>query len=421
MRLRVLALWASLRSSYWLVPTLMALGAVVLAYGLIVVNDYIPPELSSKLKWLYSGGPEGARSLLSTIAGSVITVAGTTFSITIAALTLASSQFGPRLLRTFRRDTGNQVVLGAFISTFLYCLLVLRTIVGTDKNRYVPDLAITFGVFLAVLSLAVLIYFIHHTAASIQVSNLMDSVAKDLNSTIEANLPEQDRPLVSTSQSDELSRIEAPIENTAAIKTRSGGYLLRIDYEALVRYARKRNCRLFIHLKPGDFSLPDLPLATITPGDAADKDENEQGSLYNHFYFGHERTPEQDPEHAFLELAEIAVRALSPGINDPFTAIAGLDKVTESMALVAKRRIAPRYLCDAENTLRVITVRVEHRELVFAAFQFIRKAATGNREVLAHLSNRLRMLLERTDDPNLSSALEQQLMRADEDIRQCQS
>ena len=259
-------------------PTLMALGAIVLAYSLILINGYIPDDLSGKLKWLYSGGPEGARSVLSTIAGSVVTVAGTTFSITIAALTLASSQFGPRLLRTFRRDTGNQIVLGTFISTFLYCLLVLRTIVGTNQNRYVPDLAVTFGVFLAILSLAVLIYFIHHTAASIQVSNLMDSVARDLTSTIEANLPERDVPGIFETLNDDPGTIQARAEGAEKITTRRGGYVLRVDYEALIRYATKRNCHLLVHLKPGDFSLPDFLLATIIPADGANEDE--QGSVY---------------------------------------------------------------------------------------------------------------------------------------------
>ncbi len=392
----------------------MALGASILAYSLVAVNDYIPTKSLDKLKWLYSGGPEGARSVLSTIAGSVVTVAGTVFSITIAALTLASSQFGPRLLRTFRRDTGNQIVLGTFISTFLYCLLVLRTVLGTDKNQFVPGAAVTVGVLLAVLSLAVLIYFIHHTAASIQVSNLMESVERELNSTIENNLPDRGEKEAPSPRND-----PPRIGNAKEIKTREGGYLLHVDYESLIHHAARMNGFIHIYLRPGNFSLVDFPLAAITPAAVVSADED-YSSLYGCFYFGSERTPEQDPEHAFLQLAEIAVRALSPGINDPFTAIACLDKITQSMALVARRRIDSRFLYDERNTLRVVAVRVQYEELVIAGFQFIRKAALGNREVLNHLASRLKMLLERADDPDLRSALERQLSRTEENIQACE-
>lgn len=394
----------------------MALGSVVLAYSLIVANDELPKKLTGKLSWLYGGGPEGARSVLSTIAGSVVTVAGTTFSITIAALTLASSQFGPRLLRTFRRDTGNQVVLGTFISTFLYCLLVLRTIVGTDKDQYVPDLAITFGVLLAVLSLAVLIYFIHHTAASIQASTLIDSVNRDLISTIRDNFAERTGLLKGERDRDDLD--DKPPDEARVLEARHGGYLLRIDYEALVHYAARRDCRVFIHLRPGDFSLPDLPLASIVPANSSE--DEKRTKLDDFFYFGSERTPEQDPEFAFLQLAEIGVRALSPGINDPFTAIACLDKLTESMALAAKRRLTSRFLFDKENALRVIATRVDYETLVIAAFQYIRKAASGNREVLSHLAKQLKLLLQRVNDPDLREALEEQLRQTREGILKCE-
>lgn len=391
----------------------MAIASTVLAYTFIAINDYVPHSVVQKLNWVYGGGPQGARSVLSTIAGSVVTVAGTTFSITIAALTLASSQFGPRLLRTFRRDVGNQIVLGTFISTFLYCLLVLRTVLGTDKGQYVPDLAVTFGVILAVLSLAVLIYFIHHTAASIQVSTLMESVERELNLVIQDTFPSRENPHEPAPALSEGFYL--PPEDTRQLTTPRAGYLIHIDYEGLINYAQKENCRIMVYRKPGSFSLPGLSLAAVAPASACQDDS----ALYGFFYFGSERTPEQDPEHAFLQLAEIGVRALSPGINDPFTAIACLDKLTRSMALIAERRPAPTLLCDHTNTPRVAVTSFQHDELVVAAFQFIRKAASGNREVLAHLSCRLTLLLERAEDSDLHLALSRQLALTEEDIRRC--
>lgn len=166
---QLITYWEDIRSSFWFVPTLMAAASAVLAMCNIYL-DHTLPESWRGNGWIYSGGAEGARAVLSVIASSMITVAGVVFSITIVALTLASSQFGPRLLRTFMRDTANQVVLGTFIATFLYCLLVLRTIRGLDEREFVPHLSVTVGVLLGVASLGVLIYFIHHVSVSIQAS-----------------------------------------------------------------------------------------------------------------------------------------------------------------------------------------------------------------------------------------------------------
>ena len=183
---RLRAAWETIRTTYWAVPSVMALTALALSVGMIQLDRTLTPKLLGTLSWVYTGGPEGARAVLSTIAGSMITVAGVTFSITIVALTLASQQFGPRLLRSFLRDLGNQIVLGTFVSTFVYCLLVLRTVRGNDDAQFVPHLAVTLGVVLAMLSLGVLIFFIHHVSTSIQASQIIASVAADLEASIDA-------------------------------------------------------------------------------------------------------------------------------------------------------------------------------------------------------------------------------------------
>ncbi len=144
-----------------------------------------------KLGWIYTRGPDGARAVLSTIAGSMITVAGVVFSVTIVALSLASNQFGPRLLRNFMRDRGNQIVLGTFVATYLYCLLVMRTVQGMDGSQFVPHLSVTVAILMAVASLGVLIYFIHHVAVSIQAPELIANVAHELHEAIDRLFPEE--------------------------------------------------------------------------------------------------------------------------------------------------------------------------------------------------------------------------------------
>ncbi|HYG76399.1 MAG TPA: DUF2254 domain-containing protein, partial [Planctomycetota bacterium] len=187
MRARLLHFGYILISSYWFVPTLMALLAFCLALGCLHLDAQWRDEEVLESGWTWSGGATSAQQLLGTIAGSMITVAGVVFSVTIVALTLASSQFGPRLLTTFMRDLGNQIVLGTFIATFLYCLMVLRSI--RVDPPYVAHISVTVALVLAVLSIAVLIYFIHHVPTSIQAERIIASVGRDLDETIEQLYP----------------------------------------------------------------------------------------------------------------------------------------------------------------------------------------------------------------------------------------
>jgi uncharacterized membrane protein len=173
----------TLRSKYWLVPALMALGAIALAISVVAIDRILGAHWIESVPWLYANEPTGARSLLSTIAGSMITVAGVTFSITIAALATTASTFGPRLISNFMQDRGNQVTLGTFISTFLFCVLVLRTVrTGEDEQAvFVPHLAIIIALLFALASLGVLIYFIHHIPESINISNVLARLGRDLH------------------------------------------------------------------------------------------------------------------------------------------------------------------------------------------------------------------------------------------------
>ena len=191
MKSKMLNWFEALRSSFWIVPTAMALSAIGLSYGMVALDSGpVDKSMANSMGWLWSGG---SRSLMSTVASTVITVAGTVFSITIAALTLASPQFGPKLLRNFTGDRGNQVVLGTFIATYVYCLLVLRTVRGQSAGNFIPYLSITGGLLLALASLAVLIYFIHHVATAIQADKLIASVGTALKADIIRLYPEGDQ------------------------------------------------------------------------------------------------------------------------------------------------------------------------------------------------------------------------------------
>lgn len=193
-RTQLYNIWATVRSSLWFIPSLMILTAFCTSFLTVFCDTLLQDELlltglrseqNSLLSHFLIVGPEGARSVLSTIAGSMITVAGVTFSITIVALTLASSQFGPRILTNFMQDKSTQIVLGVFVATFLYCLLVLRSVRSTESDIFVPIISVNISVFIAVLNAGILIYFIHNIATSIKAETVISEVYLSLQNNID--------------------------------------------------------------------------------------------------------------------------------------------------------------------------------------------------------------------------------------------
>ncbi|RYG47299.1 DUF2254 domain-containing protein [bacterium] len=391
--IRLQAFWEKLRTNYWFVPAVMSVVAIALSFVLVGWDRTLRDDMVRELGWVYSGGPEGARGVLSTIASSVIGVAGTTFSITIAVLSLATGQYGPRLLRGFMRDRGNQIVLGTFTSTFLYCLLVLRTVRGTDADTYVPHLSVTFAVLLAIANMGVLIYFVNHVAESIQVSRIIEKVGNEVDASIERLFPEEiGSPQGGTS---------LPAGSSETVRSEESGYVVSVDEESLLRTAAKYDLVLKLVARPGDHVIFGMPLVSVWPG--AGEHEN---ALRGAYALSRTRTAFQDAEFALMELAEIGVRALSPGTNDPFTAIACLDRLAASMCRLAERKRPSAFRRDDEGRLRVVAEPYPYGRLVAAAFGHIRHAAMGQPAVLERLRITLDLVRSRAEDASLMTALD---------------
>jgi len=350
---------------------------VVLAIGLsfltIHIDQSLDTEIIGNLGWAYALGPNGSRAILSAIAGSMVSVATTAFSITIVALQLASSQFGPRLLRNFMQDTGNQIVLGTFISTFVYSLLVLRTINGVDENEFVPHIAVTCGIGLAIASIGVLIYFIHHSASSIQVDHVISKVGRELDDVIDRLFPKQIGRGASKHRNEpSINDIPADFDRDGRpIQATSSSYVQAIDTDRLMELATEGNFLLQIQKRPGDFVVKGSPLAMVYPAEAVSKKLVEQ--INNAFVVGSQRTDQQDMEFSINQLVEIAVRALSPGINDPFTAIRCIDQLSAALCHLAQREIPSVYRYDDEDKLRVIAKAVTFVDAIDSAFNQIRQ------------------------------------------------
>ena len=388
--------WEILTSSYWFVPSLMMLAGAGLALGLGALDASLAAR-GARLRWVRDVGPEGARLLLSTLAGSVITVSGVGFSMTMVTLTQASTQFGPRLLRNFMRDTGNQVVLGIWVGTFVYAILVLRTVQTGDGRVFVPHVSVSAAVVLALACIMALVYFFHHVSFSLQAPQVVASVGRELDEVIARMFPghlgrggarpaeEHGHPALPSGFDQDARPVIAP----------RSGYVQAVDDAILMQAAGERDLLLRLAVRPGDFVIAGNPLLRAWPPARAPSDLDSR--LQRAFLVGDQSTPEQDVEFAIDQIEQIALRAVGPGFNDTFTAIHCLDWLAAGLAHVAQEELPSPYRYDAQGALRVITPVSTFDGLTDAAFNQIRqigrdKAAVLIRliEVIADLAPRMR-------------------------------
>ncbi len=398
--------WDALRTNFWVVPSLMVAGAILLSYLTITIDDLLGQDNAiATLHWVKTKGPEGSRQLLATVAGSMITIATLTFSITIVALQLASSQFGPRLLRNFMRDKGNKVVLGTFIATFTYCLLVLRSVSGDEDDPFVPHLSVTVGVVLALASLGVLIYFINHAAESIQADYVVASVSRDLHESIAWLFPKpNDRTPSATSPRWIPGGLPEGFERGArSVPSPRSGYIEAIDQDTLGRLAVEHDLVLRVDYRPGKFVNEGSRVVLAWPSERTNDTLVE--AIQRAFYIGDRRTLTQDVEFAIDQLVEMAVRALSPGINDPFTAIACINRLGAGLCELASREIPSGHRHDDKGQLRLVADASTMDGLVDACFHQIRQAALGNAAVTLRLLECLAEVAEHAHDETFRAAL----------------
>jgi uncharacterized membrane protein len=384
MRIKLVEVWHSLRSSYWFVPSLMAVATSILAIVLVRVDEATGTDWFDRVPWLVENEPDGAREMLSTIAGSIINVAGVTFSITIAALSLASQQFGPRLISNFMKDRGTQIVLGTFVSTFLYCLLVLRKVRGVDNAEFVPHISVLGALFLAILSVGVLIFFIHHVTRQIQASHIMQHVSKDMFEAIDKIFPQQAGQ--APADVDGHKHLDVPMDfesNVAEVSTERNGYIEAFDNDGLVRLAADKDILIKLIARPGDFVVSGAPVFVVYP--AARLEPDLANTLRRRFIQGTRRSEEQDVTFLMQQLVEMASRALSTGVNDPFTAVACLDWLTAGLVRAARRPFPSRYRYDDSGNLRVIAESVSFAEMTSVAYDQIRQYGRDSVEIVLRL------------------------------------
>lgn len=406
MKAQLLKWLIRLRSSFWFLPSVMAAAAGLLAVATVWLDDRVASRWIEAQPWaqgwLYGGGPDGASDVLSVIAGSMMTIAGVVFSMTLVALSLASSQLGPRLLRNFMRDRVNQWVLGTFIATFFYCLLVLRTIRHTEGDEFVPQLSVSIGVVFALASLWVFIYFIHHVSVMIQSSEVVGRVGRELNACIDrfGNAPRSPQP-------EAPAALPAGFQaNSKRVGARGDGYLQIIDGDSLLRLACAHDLVLEVHPTPGDYLTRGDPLLHAWPGERVDAAL--AGRISRCFVVGNQRTSEQDLGFPLAQLVEMALRAMSPGINDPITAISCVDRIGSALTRLIQLDCPSRCLRDTHRRLRVWRADLSFPVVLDSALDPLREVARPNTALTLRLMAVLTLIARHSTRDEDRAALQRQ-------------
>lgn len=384
MKVWFISQWDALRSSFWLVPAVMTAAALVLGLVLPRIDQQYESWVEANLSWVVTT-PETAQATLSSITASMVTVAGVVLSITIVALSLTTSQYGSRLLRTFMNDTATQVAIGTFIACSLYCLMVLQEIRPVNGGNFVPHLSVTLGSFSVVVSLGVLIYFMHHTAITIQTHDVVLAVARDIDQAILRMYPErigQTRP--ANRPEEEAAELREQLgDEFALVRSEREGYVQAVDGDAMLAIACQYDVVLEVLARPGSFVPQHSPLVRGWPAQRCE--ESLARKINATFLIGANRTPRQDVEYAISEMVEVAVRAVSPAVNNPFTAMACLDRLGASMARLATRNIPSPVRRDAQNNPRLLAEPLTFSQLLRSSFEQIRYYSRACPDVTLHL------------------------------------
>jgi uncharacterized membrane protein len=386
-----------LRTGFWFIPTVMLALASALAITMLYIDQRFDPGMSRSIAWAYSGGPEGARSLLSTIAGSMITAASVTFSLASVALSIASQQYGSRVLRNFMRDRITQILLGTFISTFIYSVLIVRAIRGSDvSGGFVPAIAVTMAIALSLVSLVLLVFFVHHVSTSIQASHIVLVIAEDLRGATLKLYPSKFGSPINEPAGHE----DCYERGSASVALADSGYLQSLDLDGLFQEAKSKQVVIELTVKPGDHLICGEVVARVWG--TTFLSESDLKGIMGAFLLGGERTPTQDIRYQFQQLTDVVVRALSPGINDPFTAINGIDELATSLSQFARQRRAAERRSDDSGRLRLVVPRPTLDEILDSTVGHIAIYAAADRFVMAGL----RRVLDAAE-PHLSGGAEQ--------------
>lgn len=367
----------ALRTTLWVVPTIMVAAAAAVFALTYRLDLAVSSGRMATPGWAIAGSADAARQILIGVSAAVITVAGVVFSITILALQLASQQFGPRMLRNFIRDVGTQVSLGAFVATFVYSVMVLGS-VAHGKPLFVPHISVTVALTLTLCDLGVLIYFISHVATSIQLTTVVASIARDFRVNLEGI--RQEAGTLEQDEGERPSEVRGRFETGGgAVSALSSGFLQAVGHGRLVRIATSADATIRLLHRPGHFVVEGQQLAMVWPPEAVDAVSQAMARAH---IVGPNRTLTQDLGFAVDQLSEVAIRALSPAVNDTFTALNCIDWLGDCMCRAVRQPLPHGIYRDASGSVRLIDPTINFERLLKKATDKIRQAGEGMPAVL---------------------------------------
>jgi len=401
---RLQTLWEFLRTSFWFVPSLMVVGAV----GLMVVTlvaERPMTEVGPSTPWyLFVGNPADARAVLSTVLSSMITMASLVFSITMVVLTLAADQFGPRLIRSFMANPQTQFVLGTFVMTIMYCLLVFPVVDLRKVEKPLPHVSVSIALGLTIISTGLLVLFLHSLARSIVSETVIERVGNELDELLDEMAP---LGVSGPAETADPSLLPADLEERAAfLGPRRSGYVQAIQFAALAAAATRADVLIVLYFRAGHYVVPGAREMAVYPGERLD--EALAAEIRDAIITGVHRTSVQDPDFSLRHLDEIADRALSRAVNDPYTAVAVIDRLSASLCKLMGRALPGGVFRDARGVLRVACTHPTYAGLIEAGFNQIRQNGAGMPIIVLHLLEAIGRIAEHVRLPAQHAALSEQ-------------
>ncbi|MEB2775127.1 DUF2254 domain-containing protein [Algoriphagus sp. D3-2-R+10] len=384
---KLIFFWKELLTTFWFLPVSILISSILLAVGSVYLDNTVSISQDGWFRFFVVNSSDSARTILSTISGAMIGVAGTVFSVTLVALTLASSQFGPRLIKKFMYVRLNQVVLGSYISTYLYCLIVLIAIKGNDDYTFIPSISILIAIFAAIVNIILLITFIHQIATSIQADKVVSDISNFISNQVENLFPDRIGDEKETDGKVDSKKILSSYQNQISVKSPKNGYLQYIDGESLMKAVATHDVLFELNYRPGAFLIKGMDIGLIFSNRIVE--EKEIDKILSHFVIGETKTAQQDLEFSIHQMVEIASRAISPGINDPFTAIACIDNLTATLSYLVHAKFPSKYRYDSDGNLRIIADTMDFEGVLDASFNQIRQYSGGSPSVIIRLMEAL--------------------------------